>query len=201
MEQEIWKDIEGYEGKYQVSNCGNVRSLMYHNTKGIKRISLLKPATDACGYFRCALSKNNILKTYKVHRLVAQAFIPNPNNYPQINHIDGNKKNNNAGNLEWCTNSMNQVHAYSHNLNQGARGKGIIVGITYPNEDYVEYQSIKKAAQALGVHPVTIKIKILGIKPSIKLIGYKFTLIRTRRYTDRCMYQKYGINELGDRYE
>ena len=62
MEQEIWKDIEGYEGKYQVSNYGNVRSLMYHNAKGIKRISLLKPATDNRGYFRCALSKNNILK-------------------------------------------------------------------------------------------------------------------------------------------
>ena len=201
MEQEIWKDIEGYEGKYQVSNCGNVRSLMYHNAKGIKRISLLKPATDACGYFRCALSKNNILKTYKVHRLVAQAFIPNPNNYPQINHLDGNKKNNNAGNLEWCTISMNQIHAYSHNLNQGVRGKGTIVGVTYPNGDYVEYSSLKKAAQALGVHPVTIKIKIFGIKPSIKLVGYKFTLIRIRRSTYKGVYQKYGINEMGDRYE
>ena len=64
MEQEIWKDIKGYEGKYQVSNFGNVRSLMYHNAKGIKRISLLKPATDGSGYFRCALSKNNILTTF-----------------------------------------------------------------------------------------------------------------------------------------
>ena len=195
MEQEIWKDIKGYEGKYQVSNYGNVRSLMYHNAKGIKRISLLKPATDNRGYFRCALSKNNILKTYKVHRLVAQAFIPNPNNYPQINHLDGNKKNNNTENLEWCTNSANQIHAYSHNLNQGSRGKGTIVGVTYPNGNYIEYLSLKKAAQALGVHPITIKIKIFGIRPSIKLVGYKFTLIRTRRYTDRCMYQKYGINE------
>ena len=201
MEQEIWKDIEGYEGKYQVSNCGNVRSLMYHNTKGIKRISLLKPATDNRGYFRCALSKNNILKTYKVHRLVAQAFIPNPNNYPQINHLDGNKKNNNAENLEWCTNSVNQIHAYSHNLNQGVRGKGTIVGVTYPNGDYVEYSSLKKAAQALGVHPVTIRIKIFGIRPSIKLVGYKFALIRIRRSTYKGVYQKYGINEMVDRYE
>ena len=201
MEQEIWKDIEGYEGKYQVSNYGNVRSLMYHNAKGIKRISLLKPATDNRGYFRCALSKNNILKTYKVHRLVAQAFIPNPNNYPQINHLDGNKKNNNAENLEWCTNSVNQIHAYSHNLNQGSRGKGTIIGVTYPNGNYIEYSSLKKAAQALGVHPVTIKIKIFGIRPSIKLVGYKFTLIRIRRRTYKGVYQKYGINETEGRYE
>lgn len=195
MEQEIWKDIEGYEGKYQVSNFGNVRSLMYHNAKGIKRISLLKPATDACGYFRCALSKNNILTTYKVHRLVAQAFIPNPNNYPQINHIDGNKKNNNVENLEWCTNSMNQVHAYSHNLNQGARGKGITVGVTFPNGEYKEYASLKFAGKDLGVHARTIRQKILGLQPSIKLIGYKFTLIKARRYTDRAMYKNYGIIE------
>ena len=136
-----------------------------------------------------------------MHRLVAQAFIPNPNNYPQINHIDGNKKNNNAENLEWCTNSVNQIHAYSHNLNQGSRGKGTIIGVTYPNGNYIEYSSLKKAAQALGVHPVTIKIKIFGIRPSIKLVGYKFTLIRIRRSTYKGVYQKYGINETEGRYE
>lgn len=195
MEQEIWKDIKGYEGKYQVSNFGNVRSLMYHNAKEIKRISLLKPATDGSGYFRCALSKNNILTTFKVHRLVAQAFIPNPNNYPQINHIDGNKKNNRVENLEWCTNSMNQIHAYSNNLNQGARGKGITVGVTFPNGDYKEYASLKFAGKDLGIHARTVRQKILGIQPSIKLKGYKFTLIKARRYTDRALYENYGITE------
>lgn len=201
MEQEIWRDIKGYEGKYQVSNFGNVRSLMYHNTKGIKRISLLKPATDGKGYLRCALSKNNILTTFKVHRLVAQAFIPNPNNYPQINHIDGNKKNNKVDNLEWCTNSINQIHAYSTNLNQGVRGRGTIVGVTYPNGDYVEFSSLKKAAMALGVHPVTIRIKILGIRPSNKLIGYKFSLIKIRRVTYKEVYKKHGITEMAVNYE
>ena len=195
MGQEIWKDIKGYEGKYQVSNFGNVRSLMYHNAKGIKRISLLKPATDGSGYFRCALSKNNILTTFKVHRLVAQAFIPNPNNYPQINHIDGNKKNNRVENLEWCTNSMNQIHAYSNNLNQGARGKGITVGVTFPNGDYKEYASLKFAGKDLGIHARTVRQKILGIQPSIKLKGYNFTLIKARRYTDRALYENYGIIE------
>ena len=133
MGQEIWKDIEGYEGKYQVSNCGNVRSLMYHNAKGIKRISLLKPATDACGYFRCALSKNNILTTYKVHRLVAQAFIPNPNNYPQINHIDGNKKNNCVWNLEWCTDKENVNHALKTGLRKNEKVKIVETGEIFEN--------------------------------------------------------------------
>ena len=96
---------------------------------------------------------------------------------------------------------MNQIHAYSHNLNQGSRGKGTIIGVTYPNGNYIEYSSLKKAAQALGVHPVTIKIKIFGIRPSIKLVGYKFTLIRIRRRTYKDVYQKYGINETEGRYE
>ena len=185
------RDVVGYEGKYKINIVGEV-----FNKKGKQ----LKPCVDKFGYLKCCLYDGKPHQK-KIHRMVAEAFIPNPLNKEQVNHIDGNKKNNNSENLEWCTNSMNQVHAYSHNLNQGARGKGIIVGVTYPNEDYVEYPSIKKAAQALGVNPVTIKIKIIGIKPSIKLVGYKFTLIRTRRYTDRCMYQKYGINEMGDRYE
>ena len=116
MQEEVWKDIAGYEGKYQVSNLGRVRSLQYHNTKGIVRIGYLKPATDGCGYLRCTLSKNNKLTTFKVHRLVASAFIDNPNNLPQVNHKDGDKQNNNVDNLEWCNNSQNQLHAYANGL-------------------------------------------------------------------------------------
>lgn len=193
--QEIWKDIKGYEGKYQISNLGNVRSLMYHNAKGIRRTSLLKPATDRSGYFRCALSKNNILTTFKVHRLVAQAFIPNPLNLPQVNHLNGNKQDNRAENLEWASNSTNQIHAYKLGLNTGARGKGITVGVTFPNGDYKEYASLKFAAKDLGIHARTVRQKILGLQPSIKLIGYKFTLIKARRYTDRALYENYGITE------
>ena len=192
MDIEIWKPIPSYETLYEISNNGVVKSL---------RTGAVKCSSNNGKYKQVTLTKNGTSKTYKVHRLVAQAFIPNPNNYPQINHIDGNKKNNNAENLEWCTNSVNQIHAYSHNLNQGSRGKGTIIGVTYPNGNYIEYSSLKKAAQALGVHPVTIKIKIFGIRPSIKLVGYKFTLIRIRRSTYKGVYQKYGINETEGRYE
>lgn len=114
LSDEVWKDISGYEGKYQISSHGRVKSLFYHNTKGVKREGFLKVATDKKGYSRCALSLNNKLTTFKVHRLVASAFIPNPSNLPMVNHIDGNKSNNNVSNLEWCDNSYNQKHAWKN---------------------------------------------------------------------------------------
>lgn len=105
---EEWKDIEGFAGLYQVSNCGRVRSLR----KGI----LLRPAKNKFGYMYCALSKNGKLHGKKVHRLVAQAFVENPLKRTQVNHKDGNKANNNADNLEWCTYSENTMHAVNNGL-------------------------------------------------------------------------------------
>ena len=96
--EEIWKDIEGYEGLYQVSNTGRVRSL--------KRNIILKNRI-ARGYERVVLRTNNIPKEYSVHRLVATAFIPNPDNLPQVNHIDEDKTNNCVNNLEWCDGKYN----------------------------------------------------------------------------------------------
>ena len=107
---EIWKPIKDYEGLYEVSNFGNVRSLRFDKVK------LLKLNMDRCGYFRCNLYKNATYKTYSVHRLVALAFISNAKNKSQINHIDGNKQNNRVDNLEWCTNSENITHAYKTGL-------------------------------------------------------------------------------------
>lgn len=102
--QEIWKDVKGYEGLYQVSNLGNV-----YSTKTAK---ILKSQISGKGYKTVCLHKNNVPHTNQLHRLIAQAFIPNPNNYPQINHIDGNKTNNNINNLEWCDQSYNIKEAY-----------------------------------------------------------------------------------------
>ena len=88
--KEIWKDIQGYEGKYKVSNLGNVKSLNYNRTK---KEHILK--TRLCGgYLYVVLSKNCICKNWSIHRLVATAFINNPDNLPQVNHIDENKTNN-----------------------------------------------------------------------------------------------------------
>ena len=99
--KEIWKDIKDYEGHYQVSNLSRVKSIKF----GKERI--LKPVTDRHGYLIVGLWQNNKHKTYKVHRLVAEAFLPNPDNLPQVNHKDENKLNNNVDNLEWCTNDYN----------------------------------------------------------------------------------------------
>ena len=106
MNKEIWRDVNGYENLYEVSNLGNVRR------KG-KRKNLYKSLRN---YYVVKLSKNNIKKCYSIHRLVAQAFIPNLYNKKQINHIDGDKLNNNVNNLEWVTQSENTKHAYKLKL-------------------------------------------------------------------------------------
>jgi hypothetical protein len=103
--EEIWKDIPDYEGLYQVSNLGDIRSL-----KRKKAINLL-PSIGTDGYYRLNLHKNGG-KTSSIHRIVAQAFIPNPDNKPQVNHKDGNKLNNHFDNLEWCTPKENTNHAH-----------------------------------------------------------------------------------------
>mgnify|MGYP002679946246 CR=1 FL=1 len=108
---EVWKDIKGYEGLYQVSNLGRVRSLNYGRSGETK---LLKQGTTN-GYKRVFLYKNGKGKNYFVHRLVAMAFIPNPNNLPIINHKDEDSSNNNVNNLEWCT--------QEYNLNYGTRNE------------------------------------------------------------------------------
>ena len=111
--QEIFKDIKGFEGLYQVSNLGNVRSLP-HLGKKINRIyggHLLIPQLNLKGYPSVVLHKDNkYVKTARVHRLVAETFIPNPDNLPQVNHKDEDKTNNKVDNLEWCTNKYNETY-------------------------------------------------------------------------------------------
>lgn len=109
-DKEVWASIKGYEGLYEVSNFGNVRSLKFG------KIKYLKPANNGFGYYHVILCKNGIKKDYKVHRLVANAFIENPNNLPQINHIDENKTNNKASNLEWCDNQYNKRYSQAKNV-------------------------------------------------------------------------------------
>lgn len=116
MIKEIWKDVTGYEGRYQVSNFGNVKRLSYSyiDSWGTGRFRI-KPeqlipsqVNKKSGYKMLDLRLNNQRKRVYVHRLVAQAFIPNPNNLPQVNHKDENKLNNHVDNLEWCTHAYNQ---------------------------------------------------------------------------------------------
>ena len=102
--EEKWKDVKDYEGHYQVSDKGRVKSLK----QGKERI--LKPERNKFGYLDIGLRKNGEHKKFKVHRLVAIAFIPNPDNLPQINHKDENKENNKVENLEWCDVKYNNIY-------------------------------------------------------------------------------------------
>ena len=111
MKNEEWRDVVGYEGRYQVSSMGRVKSLV---RKGRKRERILKPAFNGCGYLLVNLCAGGKRKTLKVHRLVCEAFHDNPDNKSDVNHINENKTDNRACNLEWCTCKQNINHG-THN--------------------------------------------------------------------------------------
>ena len=115
---EIWKEIEGFDGKLLVSNRGRIKSELRNGT-------ILKSQVDAKGYHRVRVTVNRVKRTLKVHREVAKAFIPNPRGLPQVNHIDGNKSNNSVDNLEWVTPSENTRHAVGTGLFLPTREKSV----------------------------------------------------------------------------
>lgn len=144
MLKEIWADIPNYEGEYQVSNYGRVKNL----SKG----RILKGHKTNRGYIQVELHG----KVLVVHRLVAQAFIPNPQDKPQVNHIDGNKTNNHINNLEWCTNGENQIHAYRLGLNKrsenAGRPKKKVCKIDFNTGEILEiFDSVADAGRTIGI--------------------------------------------------
>ena len=108
MTEEVWGDVPGFIGLYQVSNHGRIYSVRY------KRFRKLR--TDKYGYAVVPLNKDGVQRRFFVHRLVAEVFLQNPLELPEVNHIDGNKQNNFADNLEWCNHQENIVHAYETGL-------------------------------------------------------------------------------------
>ena len=145
--KEIFKDIEGYENLYQISNQGTVKSL--GNGKSRKE-RILKPAKDKKGYLRVGLCKQGKRKMYLVHRLVTSAFIENPNNLPQVNHKDEDKTNNNVENLEWCdakynnnygTRNERSAESNTNNPKQVKQCKQVLcleTGVVYPSTSELE---------------------------------------------------------------
>lgn len=128
---EVWKPVRGYEDRYEVSNTGKVRSLNYRH-KGITKE--LKPTTEGKGYLMVGLCRDGSMKWGKIHRLVAEAFLPNPENKREVNHIDGDKKNNVVDNLEWVTASENMKHAFKIGLIKPDPEWGRTLGTKYGKE-------------------------------------------------------------------
>lgn len=136
---EIWKDVDGYEGIYQVSNKGRIKSLdrcfIRKDGKPIRlKGQILRGHHDTKGYIQIELKCRGKRDLRALHRLVALAFIPNPYNKPQLNHKDGNKENNCTENLEWCTCQENIRHAWDNDLNKAKLGE------KHPNHKLTEEQ-------------------------------------------------------------
>jgi hypothetical protein len=123
---ETWKPVKDYEGSYEISNFGRVRSVDRYtqtwNGQVFKKGVLKKLKEDKDGYYKVWLSKESKKKPFFVHRLVAQAFLSNDKLHPVVNHLDGDKKNNHVDNLEWCTRSRNDKHAFSIGLRKPSDG-------------------------------------------------------------------------------
>ena len=144
-ENEIWKDVSEYEGFYQVSNKGNVRSLDRRDLRGHRRGGrMLKPIYDKGGYSRVDLCKNGVLKRKTIHRLVAETFLPNPNDLPQVNHRDEVKDNNNVENLEWCDARYNSNHGTRNERMAQAQSKKVIA-VNAKTGDVIEFNSTMDA--------------------------------------------------------
>lgn len=140
--EEIWKSIKGYEGLYEVSNFGRIRS--YHNNKhGLSKEPKIITGLNGL-YPTILLSKENIRKTYSIHRLVAEHFLDNPLKLKEVNHIDGDKMNNCVTNLEWASHKGNMHHASVHDLFGQCKK-------VYCIEDDIVFNSITEFGKHIGL--------------------------------------------------
>lgn len=193
---EIWKPVKGYEGLYEVSNLGNVRSLDRYVMHG-NRCCLLKGKPivsfpNSRGYLRATLYKNGQGKKYFVHRLVAETFIPNPNNLPCIDHIDRNYLNNSTDNLRWCTqkenmnNPLTRKYASIKIWTKEANEKGLAtkiknqscnceIPVYYIDEQgkKISFKSMAEAERQTNVHHSYISLSVNKKRPTLGKQWYK----------------------------
>lgn len=174
MEEEIWKDIEGYEGLYQVSNLGRVRSLdrSVVNKLGRKffyKGQIIKHCYTEDGYAMVSLSdKNKIRKTHRVHRLVAQAFLPNPKNKPQIDHKNRIRDDNRLENLRWVTYHENNMNQKEYEHKGSCNPKKPIVGINISTGKLSIYTSFTRASKITNTDQGQISRCCMGIGSKAK---------------------------------
>ena len=165
MENEEWRDIPGYEGFYQVSNLGRVKRIKAGH--GTKSGTVLKTVTDSNGYILVGLCKNAKQQLYLAHRLVAQAFIPNSKNKPEIDHIDGNRQNNYVNNLRWVTHKENINNPYTiKKIGRAHIGK---YGILHPKTKPIV--CIDTGRLFSGIYEATRELKINKSSISSALTG------------------------------
>lgn len=192
--EEIWVDIIDYEGFYQVSNLGRVRSLdriTKHSEGNIRTIKgkILKIQINnkRNGYCEISLHKDGKEKRFRLNRLVAIHFIPNPNNLPEVNHIDGIKENNNIDNLEWVTSIENKHHGWENNLYTGEHIKKQILC----NETGQEYESITDASRLIPCDRKYLSQHLNGKVKSVKGLTYSY---KTEAFQKELEEYRRGIN-------
>lgn len=176
-ENEVWKDIAEYEGFYQVSNRGNVRSVARRGSQGYRRRGLmLKPGYTSRGYLQVNLSENGKSKTRTVHRLVAETFLPNPNGLSQVNHRDEDKDNNNVENLEWCTSEYNNRY--------GTRAIKKVRAVNIKTGEVVKFNSLIEAKRkGYAVNKVSMVCRGVYKTDTGKLVGGDGRTYRGHRWS------------------
>lgn len=150
MEKEIWKEIEGYNGHYQVSNHGRIKSFK-RNANG----DILKTPANNRGYSQAYLCLPGIEKSYNAHVIVAKTFLANPHSKPCVNHIDGNKRNNHINNLEWVTHKENTAHAFATGLNKANYGARKLTELSVKEIRYLHRYNAKSMKELSKIYGVT----------------------------------------------
>ena len=177
-DNEIWKDVNGYEGYYKVSNFGKIKSCLrivkngLGNADRIIKSRIIKPYKDNHGYHMVSLSKDGKVKKHKVHRLVAEAFISNPENKPTVNHLNEIKYDNRASNLEWATYKENNDHG-GHNERVSKTLSKPIEQLDKNGNKISSFESVREASLATGIHIMNIK-SCLAHKNRTYAGGYKW---------------------------
>lgn len=175
-EKEIWKPIEGYEGIYEISNLGRVKSLARLDTIGRRiRERIMKCQPNKDGYLNITLKNENGKKTYLLHRLVAMHFVENPHGYDEINHIDVDPANPKASNLEWCTREYNVNYADAIEKTIKANQKKVIQ-LSKDNRYIKTHESIKDAAKEVKIPDSNITACCKGKRPSAGGFKWKYAI-------------------------
>lgn len=181
---EEWRPVVEYEGFYEISNYGRVKSLsrISVNKNGIKQLlkeKIRKPTHGKHGYLTLHLNKDNKVRQFYIHRLVAEAFIPNPDSLPFINHKDENKQNNHVSNLEWCTPVYNVNYGTAHDrmvntqINNGYGGKPVLQ-YSLSGEFIKEWQTAGIAAKELGLSTNAIRLCCLNYSSYSQSGGFQW---------------------------